>query len=101
MYTARLPTGGLYSDGKKCPTLTRVTNCVPVQVRGARGRGSKKTVETTSIKKLQTEHFTCVSHPNKHIEILNFGKLHTLFSWIQDTDIMSKSISEFMWKCLN
>ena len=41
---------GLYSDGKKCHTLVRDTNYVPVQIRGAQGRGSKKTVATTSDK---------------------------------------------------
>ena len=49
--TQKLP-GGIYCDGKKCPTLTRVTNSVPVQVRGARGRGSSRVVEMTSKQKL-------------------------------------------------
>ena len=58
-----VPPGGLYCDGKKCPTLSCITNSVPVQVRGARVRGSKRIVETTNVKKLQTKHFTCVSQP--------------------------------------
>ena len=32
-------------------------------MRGKRGRGSKKTVATTSIKTVMQEHFTCVSEP--------------------------------------
>ena len=32
-------------------------------MRGKRGRGSKKTVATTSIKSVMQEHFTCVSEP--------------------------------------
>ena len=55
--------GGLYCDGKKCPTLTRISTSVPVQVRGAKGRGSRRIVETTSVQKVQTEHFSCVSQP--------------------------------------
>ena len=34
-----------------------------IQVRGKRGKASKKNVETSSIKPIQTEHFTCVSEP--------------------------------------
>ena len=63
IHQAKQPPAGLYCDGKKCPTLTRETNCVPVQVRGARGRGAKKMVATTSTQKVVTEHFTCVSEP--------------------------------------
>ena len=57
---ASLP-NGLYLDGKKCPTLTQVSNTVQVQRRGARGRGSRKIIETTSVSKVPTEHFTIVS----------------------------------------
>jgi hypothetical protein len=55
--------GGLYFDGKKCPTLTWDTSTVEVQVRGAKGRAAKKNVVTTSIKSYQQEHITCVSEP--------------------------------------
>ena len=33
------------------------------QIRGKRGRNSKKTVETTSTKSFMQEHFMCVSEP--------------------------------------
>ena len=35
-YAAKSLPGGLYADGKKCPTLTRVKNSVEVQIRGKR-----------------------------------------------------------------
>ena len=62
-HAAKSLPGGLYADGKKCPTLTRVKNSVEVQIRGKRGRAAKKTVGSSPIKKIQTEHFTCVSEP--------------------------------------
>ena len=59
--SAQVHPAGLYSDGKKCPTLVMDSFYVQVQVRGKRGRGSKKTVAKTSIKSVMQEHFTCVS----------------------------------------
>ena len=55
------PPAGHYCNGKKCPTLSHETDSLQVQVRGRRGQGSKKTVSTTKVKSVLTEHFTCVS----------------------------------------
>ena len=57
------PPNGLYSDGKKCPTLTKDLNSVKVQVWGTQGRRGKKTIKTSCIKTYEIEHYTCVSEP--------------------------------------
>ena len=41
---------GIYCNGKNWPTLTHVTNQVPVKVREARGCGSGQIVGTTDVK---------------------------------------------------
>ena len=57
--------GGVYGDGKICPTLVRDTTTTTIQERGKRGRASRQVVSTTSNKLQQTEHFTLVSQPGK------------------------------------
>ena len=57
--------GGVYADGKICPTLVRDTTSTTIQERGKRGRASRQVVSTTSTKLYQTEHVTLVSQPGK------------------------------------
>ena len=59
---------GWYFDGKKCDTLIRDTKYVNVQVRGKRGRGSKKQVTTTGTKVETVDHYSIVCEPGGDYE---------------------------------
>ena len=54
---------GLYTDGKKVPTLVRDDRETKVQVPGRRGRGAYRTVTTTSNKLEVQDHYPIVSEP--------------------------------------
>ena len=55
---------GLYTDGKKVPTLVRVTTVTKVQVPGGKGRAAYRTVSSTSNKMVVEDHFPVVAEPS-------------------------------------
>ena len=58
---------GLYTDGKRIPTLVRETKVTRVRVSGARrGRPVYKTVETTGNKLVIEDHYPVVAQPGGH-----------------------------------
>ena len=54
---------GVYTDGKKVPTLVRKTALTKVQVPGGRGRGAYRTVITTSNKLVVEDHYPVLAEP--------------------------------------
>ena len=54
---------GIYTDGKRIPTLIRETKITRVKVPGARGRAAYKTVQTTGNKLVIEDHYPVVSEP--------------------------------------
>ena len=55
---------GLYTDGKRVPTLVRQTTATKVQVPGGRGRGAHRIVVSTSNKVIVEDHYPVVAEPN-------------------------------------
>ena len=60
--SAMLP-GGLYTDGKRVPTLVRQTTVTKVQVPGGRGRSAYRTVCTTNNKMVVEDHYPVLAEP--------------------------------------
>ena len=54
---------GLYTDGKRVPTLVRQTTTTKVQVRGGRGRGAHRNVVSTSNIVVVEDHYPVVAEP--------------------------------------
>ena len=54
---------GIYTDGKRIPTLVRETKITRVRVPGGRGRAAYKTVETVGNKLVVEDHYPVVSEP--------------------------------------
>ena len=52
---------GIYTDGKKAPTLVRETIVTKVQVPGRRGKSAYRTVSSTSNKIVVQDHYPIVS----------------------------------------
>ena len=55
---------GLYTDGKRVPTLVRETTVTKVQVQGGRGRSAYRTVSSTSNNIVVQDHYPVVAEPN-------------------------------------
>jgi hypothetical protein len=58
----KLP-GGIYTDGKRMPTLVRETTETRVQVPGGRGRGAHRMVTKTSNQVVIEDHYPVVAEP--------------------------------------
>ena len=56
--------GGLYTDGKRVPTLVRQVTETKVQVPGGRGRSAYRTVKSTSNKLVVEDHYPVVAEPS-------------------------------------
>ena len=54
---------GLYTDGKRVPTLVRRTTETKVRIPGRRGRGAYRTVVTTSNKVEIQDHYPVLAQP--------------------------------------
>ena len=61
--SVQLP-GGLYTDGKRVPTLVRQTTDTKVQVPGGRGKKAYRTVTSTSNKLVIEDHYPVVAEPD-------------------------------------
>ena len=55
--------GGLYSDGKRVPTLIRQTHETKVRVPGRRGKAAYRTVYSISNKVVVEDHYPVVAEP--------------------------------------
>ena len=62
MRRVKLP-GGIYTDGKRAPTLVRQTAQTKVRVPGGRGRAAYRTVVTTSNKIVIEDHYPVLAEP--------------------------------------
>jgi hypothetical protein len=60
--SVQLP-GGLYTDGKRVPTLVRQTTDTKVQVPGGRGKKAYRTVTSTSNQLVIEDHYPVVAEP--------------------------------------
>ena len=54
---------GLYTDGKRVPTIVRETTVTKVQVPGRRGRAAYRTISSTSNKTVVQDHYPVVAEP--------------------------------------
>ena len=63
--SVQLP-GGLYTDGKRVPTLVRQTTDNKVQVPGGRGKKAYRTVSSTSNQLVIEDHYPVVAEPGGH-----------------------------------
>ena len=61
--SVKLP-GGLYTDGKRVPTLVRETKENKVRVPGRRGKAAYRTVLSTSSKLVIEDHYPVISEPS-------------------------------------
>ena len=55
---------GIYTDGKRVPTLIRETKVTKVQVPGGRGRAAYRTVSSTSNKVVVQDHYPVLAEPS-------------------------------------
>ena len=63
-HSAKVFSQGIYTDGKRIPTLVRDTKVTRVKLPGARrGRAAYKTVQTTGNKLVVEDHYPVVSQP--------------------------------------
>ena len=62
VHSTNLPQG-LYTDGKRVPTLVRETTVTKVQVPDARRKAAYRTVTTTSNKLVVEDHYPVVAEP--------------------------------------
>ena len=60
--SVKLP-GGLYTDGKRVPTLVRQTTETRVRVPGGRGKAAYRTVISTSNKLVVEDHYPVLAEP--------------------------------------
>ena len=58
----KLP-GGIYTDGKRVPTLIRQTTETKVRLPGGRGRAAYRKVKSSSSKIVIEDHYPVLSEP--------------------------------------
>ena len=72
---------GLYTDGKRVPTLVRETTVTKVQVPGGRGRADYSTVSTTSNKTVVQDHYPVLAEPLVSIRHMSHPRLVQVLPW--------------------
>ena len=65
-HAAREFSQGIYTDGKRIPTLVRETKVTKVKIPGGRGKAAYRTVQTTGNKLVVEDHYPVVSQPGGH-----------------------------------